>query len=308
MPAASVVLCTVNRPDLIGQAVASILNCELEDFELIVVDQSPDSRTRDALNPIRERDNRLRYIHSERVGLSAAYNTGIRESCAPVIAFTDDDCVVPTDWLRRVVETFAINPDVELVYGQVLVPDDVSSTDGVIPALEFATQERLSNVAGFRVCGMGANFAARRSLFDRVGPFDEVLGGGGPLRSSQDFDLQFRAYRFGVVCLLEPSVRVFHYGLRTADQWPATLRAYGTGDGGFYMKHVRCGDRVALRLLVSRLAGQTVRVVVKPLLGRKHSSAYLAGLIAGIWGSYGYQVDRPSRMYRSSSPPGGSAS
>ena len=42
------------------------------------------------------------------------------------------------------------------------------------------------------IYGMGANFAARRGLMERVGGFDEILGGGGPLKSSQDFDLQYR--------------------------------------------------------------------------------------------------------------------
>ena len=36
--------------------------------------------------------------------------------------------------------------------------------------------------------------------------FDEVLGGGGPLRSSQDYDLAYRAYQAGGVILLRPEV------------------------------------------------------------------------------------------------------
>ena len=89
---------------------------------------------------------------------------------------------------------------------------------------------------------MGANFAARRSLFERAGTFDEMLGGGGPLKSSQDFDLAYRAYRRNAVILLRPEIIVRHDGRREREDWPALLRAYGFGDGAFYSKHVRCRD------------------------------------------------------------------
>jgi GT2 family glycosyltransferase len=186
-------------------------------------------------------DGRLRYVHSDRVGLSAAYNSGIAATSAEVLAFTDDDCIAPPDWAQSVSDAFVAHPDVDLLYGQVLGPPGMRTAPGVIPTLTFRQRRRMARGEDFEVFGMGANFAARRSLFRRVGGFDEILGGGGPLRSSQDFDLQFRAYRSGAVCLLEPRVCVTHYGLREHRRWPETLTAYGVGDGGFYMKHVRCG-------------------------------------------------------------------
>ena len=70
---------------------------------------------------------------------------------------------------------------------------------------------------------MGANFAARRRLFDAIGGFDEILGGGGPLRSSQDYDLAYRTYRAGRVILLRPEVTLRHDGRREAEDWPALL-------------------------------------------------------------------------------------
>ena len=42
----------------------------------------------------------------------------------------------------------------------------------------------------------------------KIGGFDEVLGGGGPLKSSQDYDLQYRAYVGGVTTTYRPEVQV----------------------------------------------------------------------------------------------------
>ncbi|MGH2626048.1 MAG: glycosyltransferase family 2 protein, partial [Anaerolineales bacterium] len=281
---------------LIGGAVRSILNGAHSSIEVVVVDQSTGTETRDALDFLAG-DLRLRYLHSDRVGLSAAYNTGIAATSASLIAFTDDDCIAPPDWASSVLTAFSSNPDADLLYGQVTAATEVDSTAGVIPTLEFTQRRRLSDHHGFEVFGMGANFAARRSLFESLGGFDEVLGGGGPLRSSQDFDLQFRAYRHGVVCLLEPSVTVVHYGLREHHRWPGTLTAYGVGDGGFYMKHVRCGDLVATKIFARRLLLETGRVLFKPLLRRKHSPAYLRGMLAGARGSFRFSIDRRERTY-----------
>ncbi|OAI41819.1 hypothetical protein AYO38_03455 [bacterium SCGC AG-212-C10] len=245
-----------------------------------------------------ECDQRLKYVHTTKVGLSSAYNRGIAECDGDIIAFTDDDCIVPTDWLKTIAEAFARHPKAGLLYGQVLVPPELQGAGGVVPSLVFDSPRTLSAKTEFEVFGMGANFAARRSLLQQIGGFDEVLGGGGPLRSSQDFDLQYRVYRTGQASLLEPSVRLLHYGFRDNADWPRTLTAYGVGDGGFYMKHLRCGDPTAGMLLGRKIAGQAIRVILKPLVGRRHSTHYLRGMIAGARKSFEYDVDSRRRMYR----------
>jgi glycosyltransferase involved in cell wall biosynthesis len=293
----SAVICTRNRPDLIGQAVASVLANDYPTFELIVVDQSDTDATRRALAPFQATHPNFRYLHTTRVGLSAAYNTAIAASRGEVLAFTDDDCVAPQDWLRRIATTFAREPDVDLIYGQVVCAEELRGREGVVPELWIGQPRRISRRHGFLIYGMGANFAARRRLFEVVGGFDEALGGGGPLRSSQDFDLQYRVYRAGLVTLLAPEVVVVHYGWRSPDDWPKTLLAYGVGNGGFFMKHVRCRDLFALRLLLGDLITVGGRDLVKAVLRRPYAGAYLRGLLHGLWESFRFPVDRTRRVY-----------
>lgn len=294
----SVVICTVNRPDLAWKAVTSVLSTEPGPLQVVVIDQSSTDATHRSLDELLARDDRLTYVHSTRVGLSAAYNLGIASSTGDIIAFTDDDCIVPADWLANISDAFERHPEAGLLYGQVMMPPELEGMDGVVPTLTFDKERTLSAANGFEVFGMGANFAARRSLMERIGGFDEILGGGAPLRSSQDYDLQFRVFRAGMACLLAPSVKLLHYGFRDNTDWPKTLIAYGVGDGAFYMKHLRCGDAKAGALFARRLGGQAARVVVKPLLGRKHSREYLTGMLTGARKSFGYGVDRQHRMYR----------
>ena len=49
---------------------------------------------------------RCRYIHEPQAGLSHARNRAIRESRGAVIAFLDDDVLVPRTWLKELLQGF----------------------------------------------------------------------------------------------------------------------------------------------------------------------------------------------------------
>ncbi len=296
-PRLSVVICTVNRPQLIGAAVESLLANDHPAFELLVVDQSRDGSTEAALDKFRG-DPRFRYVRIERVGLSAAYNAGIEMTQAPILAFTDDDCVAPKHWLSSIEAAFERHPDVELLYGRTLIPPELRDAPGVVPSAWIRRERKLGKGYGFRVSAMGANFAMLRVLFHRIGGFDEALGGGGPLRSSQDFDYQYRAYREGAICLLSPDVWVHHYGIRAPEEWRDTLKAYGIGDGAFYLKHIRCGDFVALWLLVKRMGRLFIRELRNTILRRPVQWTYLRSYLTGMRLSLRFGIDRKRRLYR----------
>ena len=302
----SVVICTRDRPETIGQALESVAACEYPSFDVHIMDQSATTRTRDIVEDLRGRlaaKCLIHYHHLDRIGLSHAINTGLRASDGDVVACTDDDVVVPADWLARIAGAFEADSHAGLIYGQVLVPDSLKEAcltgAMVVPSVRFARRERLVAGTGFKARGMGANMAIRRRLFEAIGGFDEALGGGGPLRSSQDSDFAFRAYRSGMAILLVPEVQVDHYGTRTPEQWADTLKNYGLGDGAFYWKHIRCGDPLALWLFVKALARVRARqlrsLVTK---GRWLGDPYAAHLFQGVRDASKFAIDRERRLFR----------
>jgi glycosyltransferase involved in cell wall biosynthesis len=294
---ASVVICTRNRADKIAAAVGSVLALDYPDFDLTVIDQSTSDDTRLALAGHLE-DPRMNYLHFTEPGLSRAYNNGIRNSTGEIIAFTDDDCIVPTDWLSNIVAAFTAEPDGELLYGQVL-PYETGEGSALTPMLEVPYAQRLGKHDDrYKVFGMGANFAARRRLFDRIGYFDQVLGGGAPLKSAQDYDISYRTYQGGGVILLRPDVVLRHDGRRETADWPSLLLGYGHGDGAFYTKHVRCRDPLAAWLMAKTFGRFTAKWTVKKLIGRKPTDFnFIRGFVAGTRASFRYKVDRSARLY-----------
>lgn len=297
LPFVNAVICTRNRSDKIGRAVETVLANTYPKFDLTVIDQSTNDETEIIVREIASKDSRVRYHRMNQSGLSRAYNQAISRTTSPILAFTDDDCLAPSDWIDKIVAGFEENKDAELMYGQVLAayPEDEALT----PALRIEKPERLDRTNGFRVFGMGANFAARRTLFERAGYFDEALGGGGPLKSSQDFDLAYRAYRHDAPILLRPEVIIRHDGRREIADWPALLRAYGFGDGAFYSKHVRCLDPYAVWLVAKLVYIITGRVVLGCIRWRKPGEIYYSsGFVQGVWSGLKFGVDRSTLLYK----------
>src|SRR5690349_17764175 len=66
----SAIICTRNRPDLIGQAVASVLANTYPSFELVVVDQSDNDVTGGIVRSIAAHHPNVNYIYSSTPGLS----------------------------------------------------------------------------------------------------------------------------------------------------------------------------------------------------------------------------------------------
>jgi GT2 family glycosyltransferase len=301
----SVVICTRDRPDTVGQAVESVAECDYPNFDLHIMDQSTNELTREIVQELARRFAHklsIHYHHLDKAGLSRAYNAGIRVSDGELVACTDDDVVVPKNWLAEVARAFESDPDAGLLYGQVLVPEslkDAVRSGTIVPSLEIPRRERLAKGSGFKVFGMGANMAIRRRMLDVVGGFDEALGGGGPLRSSQDFDFAYRVYRSGFAVLLVPEVKVDHYGTRTQEQWPGTMKAYGIGDGAFYSKHIRCGDPLAAWLF-AKVAVRAGARQVKRTLTRKPLDEYASHLLTGVRDAWKFDIDKRFRLFRES--------
>ena len=101
MPSAavSVVIPTYDRRKFLCRAVDSVRAQTFSDWELIIVDDgSSDGTHRDWSAPS---DSRIRYLRTERQGVSAARNLGIRHARSPWVALLDSD----DTWLPFKLET-----------------------------------------------------------------------------------------------------------------------------------------------------------------------------------------------------------
>ena len=236
------------RPDTLGDSIASIVRQRHDDWELIVVGQGDEQALRATVTAAAAGDQRVRYVHLERLGTSAARNRGTEEAKGDVIAFMDDDCEAADDWMPQIVAAFDRHPGAGIVAGSLVKPPAGPGRFKVCP--EMIPLEVLHDPAvtgseapeGFGWAG--ANMTVRRRVAEVVGPWDELLGPGTRFASTEDTDYIIRAEAAGTCMYSTPAVVMHHthgyrYGIRAAYR---LLRNYAVGNGALAAKLTLLGD------------------------------------------------------------------
>jgi cellulose synthase/poly-beta-1,6-N-acetylglucosamine synthase-like glycosyltransferase len=112
---------------------------------------------------------------------AAKRNAGLQAATGEIVAFTDDDCLVDAQWLRRACEAFA-DPEVAGVQGQTVVPTAAGN-----PASYRRTRRLME--PNFQTC----NILYRRASLVAAGGFDERFTAA----ISEDSDLAFSVLESG---------------------------------------------------------------------------------------------------------------
>jgi glycosyltransferase involved in cell wall biosynthesis len=174
-PLVSVVIPTYNCERFIAEAVESVRRQEYEPSEIIIVD---DGSTDGTLSCVKGLGEDIRYVYQANKGPAAARNRGITMSRGEVIAFLDADDYWPANKLKIQMERMNGNPEIEVVLGRIKCTGLLTEEDRKI-RFESADNTMISICLGSGVF--------RKSVFDRVGLFDESL------RHYEDHDWFLRA-------------------------------------------------------------------------------------------------------------------
>ena len=104
MPYISIILPVYNRCKFLPEAIDSIINQTLKDFELLIInDGSDNTECLEIISQHEKRDSRIRVIHQENHGVSHARNTAIDNLQGRYAAFMDgDDISHPTRLEKQV--------------------------------------------------------------------------------------------------------------------------------------------------------------------------------------------------------------
>lgn len=111
MPKVSVIVPVYNVEKYLDRCIQSILNQTFTDFELILVnDGSPDNCGK-ICDEYAKKDNRVKVIHKQNAGVSAARNTGIDKACGEYIMFVDSDDYIDLDMLKKMLSMSSSSVD-----------------------------------------------------------------------------------------------------------------------------------------------------------------------------------------------------
>jgi GT2 family glycosyltransferase len=241
-PAVTVVVATCRNPGSLERCLRSILSCDYESFDVVVVENRPGvAVTRRLVESLA--DPRLRYTEAPRAGLSWARNAGLAEASGEVIALTDDDVVVDRGWLRRGARVFAQDEGVGCVTGLILpleletrnqlLLDQFTSFGKGFQRRSFRLRagreaDRLFPYTAGQI-GSGANTFLRADLARQIGGFDPHLGAGTLSCGGEDLDLYIRVLQRGYEIVYEPGAILWHQHPDGARRLRRQVYRYGVG-------------------------------------------------------------------------------
>jgi glycosyltransferase involved in cell wall biosynthesis len=268
-PGIAVVTATHNRAERLSALLAALRKQSLrpDEFEVVIVDDA----SSDATPALLEREQRrgairLRAVRNETArGPAAARNRGWQLADAPVIAFTDDDCIPTRGWLEALLSAGG-NRCGLIVTGRTL--PEPSERHLLGPFAKTVSIDAPS--PHYETC----NVAYPRSVLERVGGFDEDY----PSPAGEDSDLGARALVAGAEAHFAPEALVHHAVFPRGPLGALRDALLATDGTRAYKRNPSLRAHLAGRIFYDRSHALLLQAAVGGLLARRNPHAAVLAL------------------------------
>jgi glycosyltransferase involved in cell wall biosynthesis len=312
----TVIISTKNRLQKLGDCLRSIKNCELSQFDLIVVDGSSPNINSEVEKLVESFGGR--YVYEKKSGISLSKNIAIRLSKANILFFVDDDCLLKKGSLENLVKNYD-NPNIMCVTGRIILAqnnvqmEELADQDKGSDRREYSLAKKpLKSLSLIRnmmrlmiiddhasdfhsksslrenapvpwVIGSGSNMSFRRTFFDLAGGFNENLGTGTNAKGGEDLDMFIRTLLNGFEIVYEPHAIVYHNQRHQPKQ---VFFDYGKGGGSLMIMYVH------IPFFATQLFGRFINTLAEifvTIIKRDKRLAYLRSwYFFGLLGSFAH--------------------
>jgi GT2 family glycosyltransferase len=183
----SVIIPTCDRADRLKECLRRIIGSD----EVLIAD---DSRTQDTREMIQRDYKNVLWVQGPRLGPAANRNRGAQASSGDWLVFIDDDCLPSENWLSEIQNEMM---ECDVVEGKTICPDKSS----------HPFEDVVENLAGNLL--WSCNLAVSRSLFERLGGFDEdfLIAGGEDLEFARRLRMSASRIHFAPRAIVYHPVR-----------------------------------------------------------------------------------------------------
>jgi len=290
----SVILPTHDRPDSLPRTIRSIVRQVRRPDELIIVNDGQTAVETQIADEVVSAGIQYHYIRRDVPSLPASRNRGAQSARGDIVVFCEDDVVLPPEYLRRLGQLYADDPDEQVagIGAPVVEPGDRK--------LSRRTWNVLSRCLG-RGRWSPRRCAARyarlpRALRGRLRPARRLSGGAMSLRRDvarlEQFDEALEGYALGEdrefsfrvgrrhALFVAPELVVEHRpGESGRPQMFSRGRMYAANSLHIARRSVEPGAGRAL-LVANDLAGTILLYAVWGLLGRNRQNIRFAAGVA----------------------------
>jgi cellulose synthase/poly-beta-1,6-N-acetylglucosamine synthase-like glycosyltransferase len=237
----SVIVPTYNRLHLLKKTLESLFGQDFPDYEVIVVNDGGTDGTAEYIEGL-AREGRITAITHPNAGLAATRRKGLSVARGEFVAFTDDDCIVPADWLARYHKAFTKTGAAGI--GGATETGNRRNAYALVNDImhnhfkrAFASARKAGASRGTPFL-TGNNVAYRRAALEKAGGPDPRFRMG-----AEDRDLAYRVSATGGLVVYEPSIVVQHFNDSDFVRYVRQQFRYGIGSYLFYSESGRGGRK-----------------------------------------------------------------
>ncbi len=251
----SVIIATKNRSNQLDRCLNALLNSVIKPLEIIIVDQSTNSKTKDLV--FKFNNNSLKYSHLNSNGKSKSLNYAIPLAKGDILAFTDDDCLVSKNWIGAIIKSFKKNKSISLCFGKTLPYQPKKHKNEVCPCTFEKDSDKFTITQKpckhWETVGFGNNMAIKASIFKKVGLFKEWLGPGSIGSNAEDAEIINRCLVGGYKIGYEPAMKVHHNKWLNAKEMNKQEWSYICGGMACYGYFAYDGNKFAKKIIEDNL-------------------------------------------------------
>lgn len=213
----SVLLATYRRADILLQTLESfcLLNTGTLEWEILVVDNADDERTRQLIERYSDKLP-IRYLLETKRGKNNAINKAIPEAKGTLFVFTDDDIIADPRWLVEMWEGSDRWPEYAVFGGRILPKFPIDHTllkpDNPFFKHAYAVADWALDEGQYSAHKVwGPNMAIRAQIFKKEWRFNEDLGPKGEnYITGGETELTVRLEKAGIRSIYLPKAVVLH--------------------------------------------------------------------------------------------------
>jgi succinoglycan biosynthesis protein ExoA len=272
-PFLSIVIPVRNEQAHIGDVLSALVAQEYpaSRFEILVVDGNSTDRTAEVVREFAKKTSvEVRCLENPAQLSSAGRNVGARQARGEFVFFIDGHCEIPSrTMLRDAVDLFhkynadcLCRPQPLTSAGNTLF-QDVLAHARATPLGHGRDSTIFSLDQEGPVNPMSAGALYRRSVFDRIGYYDETFD------ACEDVEFNYRVWKAGLTSVISPKITVLYRPRTGLRPLARQLMRYGRGRCRLMRKHddaMTIGQIVPAALLAWLVVGAVASVFSKPVM------------------------------------------
>jgi glycosyltransferase involved in cell wall biosynthesis len=225
----SVIVPTYNRGKKLRESILSIEKnaFDKKNFEILIINDCSTDKTSLEIKKLEKRYSNILGLKTQKnSGPASARNLGIKKAKGKILLFTDDDCLVPKNWLQTYWDFFEKYPEVFGIGGILSAKEEnfFSFLEKVKDKVLGISHSKEKIGRGEIKTGFTNNCAYRRRVFSEIGFFDENFR----VPAGEDLDFSQKVAKKHLIAFLP--IKVLHNHKYNLDYFLGLIWKQGLGE------------------------------------------------------------------------------